>query len=187
MSYGNEYLLAIGMCGVEGYVAGNILHKTTKSWASKVEWNYDDCGNNRVKHKCIFIWVRFGYFHLPLAFYSSGVSLFLFENLQGGLAKKRVHYVEGGQAGNREEKIDNLIRAMNWAADYAGSDHVARCIAVTAAPAFLKDFSGNLYQTMQMLPWIETGSVFCLGNFGFVERVWLWYCCGVVAVDWTKL
>lgn len=31
----------------------------------------------------------------------------------GGLSKKRVHYVEGGQAGNREEKINNLIRAMN--------------------------------------------------------------------------
>jgi len=27
--------------------------------------------------------------------------------------KKRVHYVEGGQAGNREEKINGLIRQMN--------------------------------------------------------------------------
>lgn len=31
----------------------------------------------------------------------------------GGMDKKRVHYVEGGQAGNREEKINGLIRAMN--------------------------------------------------------------------------
>lgn len=27
--------------------------------------------------------------------------------------RKRVHYVEGGQCGNREGKINNLIRAMN--------------------------------------------------------------------------
>uniref|UniRef100_A0A7S0WER7 60S ribosomal protein L7 n=1 Tax=Chlamydomonas leiostraca TaxID=1034604 RepID=A0A7S0WER7_9CHLO len=31
----------------------------------------------------------------------------------GGMDKKRVHYVEGGQAGNREEKINGLIRQMN--------------------------------------------------------------------------
>jgi len=31
----------------------------------------------------------------------------------GGMDKKRVHYVEGGQAGNREGKINNLIRRMN--------------------------------------------------------------------------
>ncbi len=31
----------------------------------------------------------------------------------GGMSKKRLHYVEGGQAGNREEKINGLIRAMN--------------------------------------------------------------------------
>ncbi len=31
----------------------------------------------------------------------------------GGLSKKRVHYVEGGQAGNREDKINALIRRMN--------------------------------------------------------------------------
>jgi large subunit ribosomal protein L7e len=31
----------------------------------------------------------------------------------GGLSKKRVHYVEGGQAGNREDKINGLIRRMN--------------------------------------------------------------------------
>ncbi|KAL6765066.1 component of cytosolic 80S ribosome and 60S large subunit [Haematococcus lacustris] len=31
----------------------------------------------------------------------------------GGMDKKRIHYVEGGQAGNREEKINNLIRNMN--------------------------------------------------------------------------
>ena len=32
---------------------------------------------------------------------------------RGGLAKKRVHYVEGGQAGNREDKINALVRRMN--------------------------------------------------------------------------
>lgn len=32
---------------------------------------------------------------------------------RGGLAKKRVHYVEGGQAGNREDKINLLVRRMN--------------------------------------------------------------------------
>mmetsp|Transcript_19639 Transcript_19639/g.54778 ORF Transcript_19639/g.54778 Transcript_19639/m.54778 type:complete len:245 (-) Transcript_19639:299-1033(-) len=31
----------------------------------------------------------------------------------GGMDKKRVHYVEGGQCGNREHKINNLIRNMN--------------------------------------------------------------------------
>jgi len=31
----------------------------------------------------------------------------------GGLKKKRVHYIEGGDAGNRELKINNLIRRMN--------------------------------------------------------------------------
>jgi large subunit ribosomal protein L7e len=31
----------------------------------------------------------------------------------GGLDKKRLHYVEGGQAGNREDKINALIRRMN--------------------------------------------------------------------------
>jgi large subunit ribosomal protein L7e len=31
----------------------------------------------------------------------------------GGLKKKRNHYVEGGDAGNREEKINELIRRMN--------------------------------------------------------------------------
>jgi large subunit ribosomal protein L7e len=32
---------------------------------------------------------------------------------RGGIDKKRVHYVEGGQAGNREAKINTLIRRMN--------------------------------------------------------------------------
>jgi len=32
---------------------------------------------------------------------------------KGGIAKKRVHYVEGGQAGCREEKINNLVAKMN--------------------------------------------------------------------------
>ncbi|KAJ4957780.1 hypothetical protein NE237_024891 [Protea cynaroides] len=31
----------------------------------------------------------------------------------GGLNKKRNHYVEGGDAGNREDKINELIRRMN--------------------------------------------------------------------------
>jgi large subunit ribosomal protein L7e len=31
----------------------------------------------------------------------------------GGLKKKRTHYIEGGDAGNRELKINNLIRRMN--------------------------------------------------------------------------
>eukprot|EP00195_Chlamydomonas_chlamydogama_P017716 CAMPEP_0202890486 /NCGR_PEP_ID=MMETSP1392-20130828/868_1 /ASSEMBLY_ACC=CAM_ASM_000868 /TAXON_ID=225041 /ORGANISM="Chlamydomonas chlamydogama, Strain SAG 11-48b" /LENGTH=238 /DNA_ID=CAMNT_0049574063 /DNA_START=51 /DNA_END=767 /DNA_ORIENTATION=- len=31
----------------------------------------------------------------------------------GGMDKKRLHYVEGGQAGNREGEINNLIKAMN--------------------------------------------------------------------------
>lgn len=32
---------------------------------------------------------------------------------RGGLDKKRLHYQEGGQAGNREEYINNLVRSMN--------------------------------------------------------------------------
>lgn len=32
---------------------------------------------------------------------------------KGGLSRKRLHYVEGGHAGNREEYINNLVRAMN--------------------------------------------------------------------------
>ncbi|KAK1305790.1 60S ribosomal protein L7-4 [Acorus calamus] len=31
----------------------------------------------------------------------------------GGMKKKRNHYVEGGDAGNREDKINELIRRMN--------------------------------------------------------------------------
>ncbi|GBF88781.1 60S ribosomal protein L7 [Raphidocelis subcapitata] len=38
---------------------------------------------------------------------------FKLSSARGGLAKKRVHYVEGGQAGNREDKINALIRRMN--------------------------------------------------------------------------
>jgi len=30
----------------------------------------------------------------------------------GGLKKKRIHYIEGGDAGNREEKINALARSM---------------------------------------------------------------------------
>ena len=32
---------------------------------------------------------------------------------KGGFIKKRLHYIEGGDAGNREEKINKLIRQMN--------------------------------------------------------------------------
>lgn len=32
----------------------------------------------------------------------------------GGLKKKRNHYVEGGDAGNRENFINELVRRMNW-------------------------------------------------------------------------
>jgi large subunit ribosomal protein L7e len=31
----------------------------------------------------------------------------------GGLKKKRNHYIESGDAGNREDKLNNLIRQMN--------------------------------------------------------------------------
>jgi large subunit ribosomal protein L7e len=31
----------------------------------------------------------------------------------GGIDRKRLHYMEGGQAGNREENINKLVRAMN--------------------------------------------------------------------------
>lgn len=31
---------------------------------------------------------------------------------RGGLAKKRLHYIEGGQHGNREEFINNLVKRM---------------------------------------------------------------------------
>ena len=32
---------------------------------------------------------------------------------KGGFIKKRLHYIEGGDAGNREEKINKLVRTMN--------------------------------------------------------------------------
>ncbi|WIA16626.1 hypothetical protein OEZ86_008096 [Tetradesmus obliquus] len=38
---------------------------------------------------------------------------FKLSSARGGVDKKRLHYVEGGQAGNREAKINNLIRRMN--------------------------------------------------------------------------
>jgi large subunit ribosomal protein L7e len=31
----------------------------------------------------------------------------------GGMSKKRLHYIEGGEAGNREDKINALVRRMN--------------------------------------------------------------------------
>jgi hypothetical protein len=33
--------------------------------------------------------------------------------LLGGLKKKRNHYIESGDAGNREDKLNNLIHQMN--------------------------------------------------------------------------
>ncbi|KAG7668505.1 hypothetical protein Ndes2526B_g03863 [Nannochloris sp. 'desiccata'] len=32
---------------------------------------------------------------------------------KGGMDKKRIHFIEGGQAGNREHLINNLVRSMN--------------------------------------------------------------------------
>lgn len=32
----------------------------------------------------------------------------------GGISRKRKHYIEGGQFGNREDLINRLIRRMNW-------------------------------------------------------------------------
>jgi large subunit ribosomal protein L7e len=29
------------------------------------------------------------------------------------MTKKRLHYIEGGEAGNREDKINALVRRMN--------------------------------------------------------------------------
>ena len=44
-----------------------------------------------------------------------GHSLLSTENnlLQGGMNKKRLHYIEGGHHGNREQYINNLVRIMN--------------------------------------------------------------------------
>ncbi|EIE19109.1 60S ribosomal protein L7 [Coccomyxa subellipsoidea C-169] len=38
---------------------------------------------------------------------------FKLSSARGGLAKKRLHYIEGGQHGNREDYINNLVRVMN--------------------------------------------------------------------------
>jgi 60S ribosomal protein uL30 len=38
---------------------------------------------------------------------------FKLSSARGGITKKRNHYNEGGEAGNREEKINELIRKMN--------------------------------------------------------------------------
>ncbi|CAK6442813.1 unnamed protein product [Pipistrellus nathusii] len=32
---------------------------------------------------------------------------------QGGIKKKTTHYIEGGDAGNREDQTNRLIRRMN--------------------------------------------------------------------------
>ena len=34
-------------------------------------------------------------------------------SLQGGMDKKRLHYIEGGHHGNREHFINNLVQTMN--------------------------------------------------------------------------
>ena len=36
-----------------------------------------------------------------------------FRACAGGLDRKRKHFIEGGQAGNREQYINNLVRVMN--------------------------------------------------------------------------
>lgn len=33
---------------------------------------------------------------------------------RGGMNKKTTHFVEGGDAGNREDQINRMIRRMNW-------------------------------------------------------------------------
>lgn len=33
---------------------------------------------------------------------------------RGGMNKKTTHFVEGGDAGNREDQINRLVRRMNW-------------------------------------------------------------------------
>ncbi|BDA49494.1 60S ribosomal protein L7 [Coccomyxa sp. Obi] len=38
---------------------------------------------------------------------------FKLSSARGGLSKKRLHYIEGGQHGNREDYINNLVRVMN--------------------------------------------------------------------------
>jgi large subunit ribosomal protein L7e len=38
---------------------------------------------------------------------------FKLNSARGGIDKKRLHYVEGGQAGNREGNINGLVRQMN--------------------------------------------------------------------------
>ena len=56
---------------------------------------------------------------LPASVVSSsafkGQSLLSIESdlLQGGMNKKRLHYIEGGHHGNREQYINNLVRIMN--------------------------------------------------------------------------
>ena len=32
---------------------------------------------------------------------------------KGGMPKKRLHFIEGGQYGDREQFINNLVRRMN--------------------------------------------------------------------------
>jgi len=38
---------------------------------------------------------------------------FKLSNPRGGFSKKGIHFIEGGDAGNREDKINGLIRSMN--------------------------------------------------------------------------
>lgn len=48
-------------------------------------------------------------FHLP---YLTITFLLQLNTPTGGWRKKTTHYVEGGDFGNREEKIDELLRRM---------------------------------------------------------------------------
>jgi large subunit ribosomal protein L7e len=38
---------------------------------------------------------------------------FKLSSAKGGMPKKRLHYIEGGQHGNREHYINNLLKNMN--------------------------------------------------------------------------
>ncbi len=38
---------------------------------------------------------------------------FKLSSANGGMGKKRMHYVEGGQSGNREDKMNAFIRTIN--------------------------------------------------------------------------
>jgi large subunit ribosomal protein L7e len=41
------------------------------------------------------------------------VSRFKLSAAKGGMPKKRLHFIEGGQYGDREDLINGLVRRMN--------------------------------------------------------------------------